>query len=150
MCCLKFNDFILDQTMPQQQYMYIHFQHRQNRSILAFTLYFCTIRLSFTHDGILSKRVVYYSVAGRVQSIHGIQSGTTATTSAPKLQSVLGYLRVGVFYCLRPFYNIAFTERFEVRNAKWSPDGKGFVLLDHSAFCCAFEAIEETQHQTPS
>ncbi|KAF8508111.1 WD repeat-containing protein 8 [Gautieria morchelliformis] len=36
--------------------------------------------------------------------------------------------------------------KFEVRNVKWSPDGKGFVLLDNSAFCCAFEATEEPQH----
>ena len=51
--------------------------------------------------------------------------------------------------CLQTLYNIIFTDKFEVRNAKWSPDGKGFVLLDHSAFCCAFEAIEETHHATP-
>ncbi|KAF8585584.1 YVTN repeat-like/Quino protein amine dehydrogenase [Ramaria rubella] len=37
------------------------------------------------------------------------------------------------------------TEKFKVRNAKWSPDGKGLILLDQSAFCCAFEATEEIE-----
>jgi len=35
------------------------------------------------------------------------------------------------------------TKIFKVRDARWSPDGKGFVLLDDLAFCCASEATDE-------
>ncbi|KIJ45121.1 hypothetical protein M422DRAFT_207343 [Sphaerobolus stellatus SS14] len=35
------------------------------------------------------------------------------------------------------------TENFHVRNIKWGPDGKGFVLLDQTTFCCAFEVLED-------
>lgn len=32
--------------------------------------------------------------------------------------------------------------KFETRNIKWAPDGKGLVLLDKEMFCCAFEVEE--------
>ncbi|KAF8078745.1 hypothetical protein FPV67DRAFT_1466293 [Lyophyllum atratum] len=34
-------------------------------------------------------------------------------------------------------------EKFETRDLKWAPDGKGLVLLDKDQFCCAFEVQEE-------
>lgn len=33
----------------------------------------------------------------------------------------------------------AFVAKFETRDMKWAPDGKGLVLLDKEMFCCAFE-----------
>ncbi|KAG1875623.1 WD repeat-containing protein 8 [Suillus subalutaceus] len=33
--------------------------------------------------------------------------------------------------------------KFETRNIKWAPDGKGLVLLDKEVFCCAFEVEED-------
>jgi hypothetical protein len=33
-------------------------------------------------------------------------------------------------------------EKFETRNLKWAPDGKGVLLLDKDMFCCAFEVEE--------
>ncbi|KAG0696051.1 WD repeat-containing protein 8 [Suillus ampliporus] len=33
--------------------------------------------------------------------------------------------------------------KFETRNIKWAPDGKGLVLLDKEMFCCAFEVEED-------
>lgn len=30
-------------------------------------------------------------------------------------------------------------EGFETRDVKWSPDGKGFILLNKGTFCCGFE-----------
>ena len=30
-------------------------------------------------------------------------------------------------------------EKFDTRDLKWAPDGKGIVLLDKDTFCCAFE-----------
>lgn len=33
--------------------------------------------------------------------------------------------------------------RFEHRDFKWAPDGKGLVLLDKDQFCCAFEVEED-------
>jgi hypothetical protein len=34
-------------------------------------------------------------------------------------------------------------EKFETRDVKWSPDGKGFILFDKDQFCCAFEVEDE-------
>ena len=35
------------------------------------------------------------------------------------------------------------TEKFETRDLKWAPDGKGLILMDKDVFCCAFEVEEE-------
>ncbi|KAJ7932521.1 quinon protein alcohol dehydrogenase-like superfamily [Mycena leptocephala] len=34
-------------------------------------------------------------------------------------------------------------KNFESRDVKWTPDGKGIVLIDKDVFCCAFEVAEE-------
>lgn len=34
-------------------------------------------------------------------------------------------------------------QKFACRDLKWAPDGKGLILLDKSAFCCAFEVEDE-------
>jgi len=34
-------------------------------------------------------------------------------------------------------------KKFETRDLKWAPDGKGLVLIDKDMFCCAFEVEEE-------
>ncbi|KAF8230672.1 WD repeat-containing protein 8 [Tricholoma matsutake] len=34
-------------------------------------------------------------------------------------------------------------KKFETRDLRWAPDGKGFVLLDKDQFCCAFEVQED-------
>jgi len=31
------------------------------------------------------------------------------------------------------------TDQFNARDIRWSPDGKGLVLVDRETFCCAFE-----------
>ncbi|KAI1789913.1 WD repeat-containing protein 8 [Ganoderma leucocontextum] len=36
-------------------------------------------------------------------------------------------------------------QKFETRDLRWAPDGKGMVLLDRETFCCAFEVEEEGQ-----
>jgi hypothetical protein len=39
------------------------------------------------------------------------------------------------------------TENFETRDVKWTPDGKGVVLVDtrpdKAVFCCAFEVEDD-------
>ena len=37
------------------------------------------------------------------------------------------------------------TEKFETRDLRWAPDGKGMILLDRETFCCAFEVEEDGQ-----
>ncbi|KAI0653693.1 YVTN repeat-like/Quino protein amine dehydrogenase [Cubamyces menziesii] len=37
-------------------------------------------------------------------------------------------------------------QKFETRDLRWAPDGKGLILLDQKTFCCAFEVEEEGQH----
>ncbi|KAF9455040.1 YVTN repeat-like/Quino protein amine dehydrogenase [Macrolepiota fuliginosa MF-IS2] len=34
-------------------------------------------------------------------------------------------------------------QKFEARDVKWAPDGKGFILFDKDQFCCAFEVEDE-------
>ena len=34
------------------------------------------------------------------------------------------------------------SEKFEARDVRWAPDGKGLLLLDRETFCSAFEAEE--------
>lgn len=34
-------------------------------------------------------------------------------------------------------------QKFTCRDLKWAPDGKGLILLDKDAFCCAFEVEYE-------
>lgn len=36
-------------------------------------------------------------------------------------------------------WGVCFAESFDARDLKWAPDGKGMILLDRDAFCCAFE-----------
>lgn len=33
--------------------------------------------------------------------------------------------------------------QFNTLNIEWAPDGKGILLLDKEAFCCAFEVEDE-------
>jgi len=40
------------------------------------------------------------------------------------------------------------TKKFECRDLKWAPDGKGIVLLDKEMFCCAFEVEEQGPETT--
>lgn len=35
------------------------------------------------------------------------------------------------------------SEKFETKDVKWAPDGKGFILYDKAQFCCAFEVEDE-------
>ncbi|RDX44321.1 WD repeat-containing protein 8 [Lentinus brumalis] len=37
-------------------------------------------------------------------------------------------------------------QKFETRDLKWAPDGKGMILVDRETFCCAFEVEEEGQN----
>jgi len=65
-------------------------------------------------------------------------------------QSVLGFLLVSLLFLptlilirmliLAPFTQI---EKFSTREIKWAPDGKGMVLFDKEAFCCAFEVVDD-------
>ncbi|KAI0808176.1 YVTN repeat-like/Quino protein amine dehydrogenase [Fomes fomentarius] len=36
-------------------------------------------------------------------------------------------------------------QKFEARDLKWAPDGKGMILLNRETFCCAFEVEEDGQ-----
>ncbi|KAI0776895.1 WD repeat-containing protein 8 [Trametes elegans] len=36
-------------------------------------------------------------------------------------------------------------QKFETRDLRWAPDGKGMILLDRETFCCAFEVEDEGQ-----
>ncbi len=70
-------------------------------------------------------------------------------------QSVWGCLRVSALLCDVVFLILVLMwlsldwnrdpERFETRELKWAPDGKGMVLLDRETFCCAFEVEEDGQ-----
>ena len=42
---------------------------------------------------------------------------------------------MAIFYFL-------YLEKFDARDVRWAPDGKGLLLIDRETFCCAFEADE--------
>lgn len=42
----------------------------------------------------------------------------------------------------KTLYFLFFSERFEARDVRWAPDGKGLLLVDRETFCCAFEVEE--------
>jgi len=33
-------------------------------------------------------------------------------------------------------------KKFDARDVRWAPDGKGLLLIDRETFCCAFEVEE--------
>jgi hypothetical protein len=39
-------------------------------------------------------------------------------------------------------------EKFNAREIKWAPDGKGLILLDKDTFCCSFE-VEDQEGEGP-
>ena len=36
-------------------------------------------------------------------------------------------------------------EKFETKDMRWAPDGKGFILFGKDQFCCAFEVVDDVQ-----
>ena len=36
-------------------------------------------------------------------------------------------------------------EKFQLRDVKWAPDGKGLLLVDKDVFCCAFEVEQDDE-----
>lgn len=36
-------------------------------------------------------------------------------------------------------------KKFQLRDVRWSPDGKGLLLLDKDIFCCAFEVEQDDE-----
>lgn len=41
------------------------------------------------------------------------------------------------------------TQSFSAKDVRWSPDGKGLILLSKDTFCCAFEAEEDVPAEEP-
>ncbi len=44
---------------------------------------------------------------------------------------------------LAPNIPVNLESKFEARDIRWAPDGKGLLLVDKDTFCCAFEVNEE-------
>ncbi|KAF8898871.1 WD repeat-containing protein 8 [Infundibulicybe gibba] len=40
-------------------------------------------------------------------------------------------------------------KKFETKDVKWAPDGKGLILIEKDQFCCAFEVEEATSINVP-
>lgn len=67
-----------------------------------------------------------------------------------KWQNVLGCQRVRHSVTTDLAIIFISTEKFETRDLRWAPDGKGFILLDKDQFCCGFEVQEEDQKAAES
>ncbi|KAF5369078.1 hypothetical protein D9758_003053 [Tetrapyrgos nigripes] len=39
-------------------------------------------------------------------------------------------------------------KKFDTRDIRWAPDGKGLLLMDKDTFCCAFEVVEELEAES--
>ena len=55
---------------------------------------------------------------------------------------MLGSLQVSELECDKTRLLTYSTEKFESRDIRWAPDGKGIILIDKDTFCCAFEVEE--------
>lgn len=55
------------------------------------------------------------------------------TSAIPTLYAAMSIALMGC--CL--------TEEFKVMDIRWSPDGRGMVLMDAEVFCCAFLVANE-------
>jgi len=126
-------------------------RHHRSRSTHGFARSSYTISPSCMHVGIPRRLVACCCAAGPVQSIRGLQIGRMRRSIVRKWQSVLAFPQVSLYigrkfsiHCLKCGLR---AEKFEVRDARWSPDGKGLILLDHQTFCCAFEATDEPQSE---
>lgn len=64
-----------------------------------------------------------------------------------KWQNVLGCQRVRHSITTDLAVILISTEKFETRDLRWAPDGKGFILLDKDQFCCGFEVQEEEKEK---
>jgi hypothetical protein len=40
---------------------------------------------------------------------------------------------------------VCHAEEIVVRDVRWAPDGRGVLLVDGNAYCCAFEVDDEGQ-----
>lgn len=60
-------------------------------------------------------------------------------------QSASAYLQAvsGLFIAETEIYKMV-TAKYETRDVRWAPDGKGMVLMDKDRFCCAFE-VEDSE-----
>jgi hypothetical protein len=98
--------------------------------------------------GIQSEKAAWRCAVGLRQYIPGVTNGSGMLTKKKKWPSALVCQLVCTRFLLpcgpqseRRFWGGS--ERFDTRDVRWAPDGKGFVLLDRDQFCCAFEVEDE-------
>ena len=98
-------------------------------------------------DGIPFGKATWRYVAEPEVFMRGVMNGCLRMGLRKRWRSVLGYPRVcrilNVFFFPWPRLIATLTEKFETRDLKWAPDGKGLILMDKDVFCCAFEVEEE-------
>jgi len=46
-------------------------------------------------------------------------------------------------FIFEPHAHVCTPEKFETKDLRWAPDGKGIILIGKDNFCCAFEVEEE-------
>lgn len=96
--------------------------------------------------GTKSAKVAWLCAVGREVYTLGAMSGSEKVATKRKSQNALAYLQVSICKMFHSAHIINFyliLEKFETRDLKWAPDGKGLVLFDKDMFCCAFEVEEE-------
>ena len=99
------------------------------------------------HDGTQCVEAVLRYVVGPVAYIYGAMNGCPKIRiRRKKLRSVLVFLLVSILKLwARPLISLNDydVEKFQLRDFRWAPDGKGLLLLDKDTFCGAFEVTDE-------
>ncbi len=101
-------------------------------------------------DGIQSARVVYAFAVEYRAYISGAMNGRARGAKKRRWLNVSVYQQVshllhpsGASTPLTMFYSIL--EKFETKDIRWAPDGKGFILFGKDQFCCAFEVLDDVE-----
>jgi hypothetical protein len=94
--------------------------------------------------GIQNAKVFLHCVVGGPVYTPGATNGSGKTVRKKRLPSVSEYLPVRTIrFDSTPSNQLS--EQFDTRSIRWSPDGKGLVLMDKDTFCCAFEVSDEDE-----
>jgi hypothetical protein len=96
------------------------------------------LNLFYTPVGIRHKLAVWYVAAPQVASTCGAMNGRVKMVTQKRWRNASVYHLVRGLLGRWILLTISQVD-FKARDIQWSPDGKGMVLLDKDAFCCAIE-----------
>ena len=99
-------------------------------------------------DGIQFARVAYPFAVEYRACISGATNGRARGAKKRRWPNVLVYQQVSHLFhssIASTYASDNTSEKFETKDMRWAPDGKGFILFGKDQFCCAFEVLDDVQ-----